>query len=52
MKECDILGGAVKTYFDPHTYFQGSTPPTPRIYTGMESSRQLPRLEAASMQFF
>ena len=31
MKECDILG--VKTHSDLPTYFSGSRPPNPRIYT-------------------
>jgi len=32
-EECDILGGEVKTYSNPPTYFQGVRTPNLRIYT-------------------
>ena len=32
-EECDILGGGVKTYSNPPTYFQGVRTPNLRIYT-------------------
>jgi len=33
MKECDILRGGVKTYFDPsYIFLGGQNLPTPRIY--------------------
>ena len=32
-EECDILGGRVKTYSNPPTYFQGVRTPNLRIYT-------------------